>query len=107
MREPGLLKAPVLLVTLYSPECVEAPFPEVRQKFIADSSLFARVLVGWVYLLSSSCSLLELLVLSPWPTPSSHLYSPECVEGNSRNFAITEFYEVRIQGVLRSCAGAG
>src|SRR5919112_2195007 len=30
--------------------------------FIADSSALARVLVGWVYLLSSSYSLLQLLV---------------------------------------------
>jgi hypothetical protein len=31
MREPGLLlKAPVLLLTLYSPECVEEEFSEVH-----------------------------------------------------------------------------
>jgi hypothetical protein len=37
-----------------------------------------------------------LLVLSPWPTLSSHLYSPECLEG--------EFCELRVDGVLRSSA---
>jgi hypothetical protein len=36
-------------------------FCELRQEFIADSSLLARVFVGWVYLLSNSRSLLELL----------------------------------------------
>ena len=40
------------------------------RKFIANSSALARVLVGWVYLLSSSsCSLLELLVGFPMANP--------------------------------------
>jgi hypothetical protein len=53
---------------------VEGKFSEVRQEFTGYSSAFTRVLVGWVYyLLSSFCSLLELLGLPPWPTPSSYL----------------------------------
>jgi hypothetical protein len=40
------------------------------RKFIANSSALARVLVGWVFLLSSSsCSLLELLVGFPMANP--------------------------------------
>src|ERR671921_2352886 len=44
---------------------------------------------------SSSCSLLELLGLCPWPTLCSHLYSLECLE--------VKFCELRFEGVLRSC----
>ena len=52
------------------------------RKFIADSSALARVLVGWVYLLSSSSySLLELLVGFPMAHPLLlSPYAPECVE---------------------------
>src|SRR5215213_2025813 len=49
------------------------------QKFAKKkSSAFARVLVGGFLpsLSSSSCSLLELLGLCPWPTLCSQLYSP-------------------------------
>ena len=55
----------------YSPDVGEWAFSEVRQEeFIGNSSAFAMVLVGWVYfLLSSSCSLLELLHLSPVAHP--------------------------------------
>ena len=47
--------------------------------FIADSSALARVLVGWVYLLSSSFSFPELLVGFPRPTLRSCPDSPECL----------------------------
>jgi hypothetical protein len=52
------------------------------RKFIADSSALAIVMVGWVYLLSSSFSFPELLVGFPMAHPSLLLYfSCECVEG--------------------------
>src|SRR5687768_931873 len=52
------------------------------RKFIADSSALAMVMVGWVYLLSSSFSFPELLVGFPMAHPSLLLYfSCECVEG--------------------------
>src|SRR5215211_2240972 len=75
VRSKAAVKTRLSWLSPYSPECVEGEFSEVRQEFIGNSSAFAMVFVGWVYyLLSSSCSLLELLVLSPWPTLSSHLY---------------------------------
>jgi hypothetical protein len=49
--------------------------------FIVNSSPLAMVMVGWVYLLSSSFSFPELLVGFPRAHPSHLLYfSGECVE---------------------------
>jgi|SRR5215213_1083705 len=49
--------------------------------FIVNSSPLAMVMVGWVYLLSSSFSFPELLVGFPKAHPSHLLYfSGECVE---------------------------
>jgi hypothetical protein len=68
--------------------------------FIAASSPLARVLVGWVYLLSSYFSFPELLVGFLWAHPSLlPLLFPERVE--------EAFCELRLYGVLgSSLAGA-
>jgi hypothetical protein len=47
--------------------------PTSPETFIADSSPLAIVMVGWVYLLSSSFSFPEVLVVSPRPTLLSGL----------------------------------
>ena len=69
----------------YSPECVEGKFSEVRSvwgfwevgfsvTFIVDSSPLAIVMVGWVYLLSSSFSFPSCSLVSPGPTLPCCLY---------------------------------
>jgi hypothetical protein len=76
------------------PECRGSGKLASPGTFIADSSLLARVFVGWVYLLSSSFSFPELLVGFPWAGLSAYPYSPEYVEGKSANFALHDFSEV-------------
>ena len=79
------------------------------ETFIADSLALAMVMVGWVYLLSSSFSFPELLVGFPKAHPSllalflmrvrrrSILRSSH--GGRSANFALTEFSEVHLETV--------
>src|ERR671921_1528262 len=78
---------------LFSRQCVEGGMLRSSQRvgsseklaslgpFIVNSSTLAMVMVGWVYLLSSSYSFPELLVGFPRAHPSHLLYfSGECVE---------------------------